>query len=202
LFYPSLNSKDRLHVDLRVSKPQHKIALFLDDMLVKEWIDPVGFIGAGTAMRVVQNSGSVLKLSNLRISQWDGFFEEPSAEAADTAHDAIWPENGAKVSGVIESIANGKMTARTTNGPVELALEKIRSIDFAHPQAGSAQTQATTVRATFAQGGGLTFILESWRPNEMMVRSADFGKARINPAAFTRLQFLLPEKKPVEGPKG
>jgi hypothetical protein len=36
----------------------------------------------------------------------------------------------------------------------------------------------------------------------MIIRSADFGKARINPAAFTRLQFLSPEKKAVAGPKG
>ena len=106
------------------------------------------------------------------------------------------------MTGVIESIANGKLTARTTNGPVEVPLAELRSIDFAHRQPEPRQIQDGTVRATFAQGGGLTFVLESWRPNEMIIRSPDFGKAKINPAAFTRLQFLSPEKKPAEGPKG
>jgi hypothetical protein len=36
----------------------------------------------------------------------------------------------------------------------------------------------------------------------MIIRSADFGKARINPASFTRLQFFPPEKKAATGPKG
>ncbi len=197
---PSLNSKDRVHVDLRVSKPQHKIALALDDALIKEWVDPQGFIGEGTAMRFVQNLGSVVKLSNLRITQWDGFFEDTAASADTT--DVCWLENGKRTECAIESIGNGKMAIRTTNGPVEIPLDQLNAINFAHRQPGPAQTEAATVRATFAQGGGLSFILESWRKNEMIIRSADFGKARLNPAAFTRLQFLTPEKKPAPEPKG
>jgi hypothetical protein len=197
--FPFLNNKDRLHVDLRVSKAQHKIALSLDDSLVKEWVDPDGFTGEGTGMRFVQNPGGVIKLSHLRITHWDGIFDEP---AADVTHDAFWSENGAEVPGDIESISNGKMASRTTNGPVEIPLVQLKAIAFARRQTNPPQTQAATVRATFAQGGALTFILETWRPNEMIIRSADFGKARINPAAFTRLQFLSPEKKAVQEPKG
>jgi hypothetical protein len=195
----SLMNKDRLHVDLRISKPQHKIALFLDDMPVKEWDDPEGFIGEGTGMRFVQNPGGVIKLSNLRITQWDGIFADETT--TDTTHDAFWPEKGAKVSGDIQFIANGKMTVRTTNGPVEIPLEQLKTIEFAQRQTAPPQTQAANVHATFAQGGNLTFILESWRTNEMIIRSPDFGKARINPAAFSRLEFLYPETKPAEGPK-
>jgi hypothetical protein len=203
LFYPSLNNKDRLHVDLLVSKPQHKIILSLDDTPAKEWIDPEGFIGEGTDMRFVQNSGGVTKLSNLRITPWDGIFaNETSAETDDMTHDTFRPENGMKTPGVIESISNGKMTARTTNGLVEIPLTKLQAITFARQQTNSSQPQTATVRATFAQGGGLTFILESWRPNEMMVRSPDFGTVKINPAAFTRLEFLIPEKKTPTEPKG
>jgi hypothetical protein len=197
--FPTLNNKDRVHVDLHVSKTQHKIALSLDDTLVKEWVDPEGFAGEGTCMRFVQNPGGVLKLSNLRVAQWDGIFEEP---ADDITRDACWLENGQKMAGAIESISNGKIAVRTTKGPVQIPLAQLKAVTFAHRQASPPQTQAATVRATFAQGGGLTFILETWRPKEMIIRSADFGKARINPAAFTRLQFLPPEKKVAEGPKG
>jgi hypothetical protein len=197
LLDPSLNSKDRLHVDLRVNKAQHKITLLLDDTLVKEWVDPQGFIGEGTGMRFVQNPGSVIKLSHLRVTHWNGTMEEP---AADTGQDTCWLENGNDIAGAIESISNGKITVRTTNGPVNIPLAELKAVSFAHPHAGLRQAQAATVRATFNQGGGLSFILESWRPNEMIVRSADFGKARINPAAFTRLRFLFPEKKAPKEP--
>jgi hypothetical protein len=201
LFLPSFATRDRLHVDLRVSKPQHKIALYLDDTPVKEWVDTEGFIGEGTGMRFVQNLGSVLKLSNLRITKWDGFFSEPSTNAPDLSSDTLWPENGANVTGVIESIASGKFAVRTTNGPVEIPLAELKAITFSRPQTNPPPTGAATVRATFTQGGSLSFILESWQPDGMIVKSPDFGKVKINPAAFTRLQFLLPEKKP-EGPKG
>jgi hypothetical protein len=196
--FPSLNNKDRLHVGLRVSKPQHKIALSLDDTLIKEWVDPQGFAGEGTGMRFVQNPGGVIKLSHLRITHWDGIFEEPAAGSAD----ACWFENGQKIAGPIQSISNGKIALRPPNRPAQIPLAELKAITFARRQTRPPQTQAATVRATFAQGGALTFILEIWRPEEMIIRSADFGKARINPAAFTRLQFLSPEKKAAAGPKG
>lgn len=197
LFLPSLSNKDHIHVDLRVSKPQHKIALFIDDKPVKEWDDPEGFIGSGTCMRFVQNPTGMTKLSNLRVAPWDGVFTETPDDTPDLGHDIFWPVTGRKVSGVIESIANGKLAARTTNGPVEISLTDVKAIDFAHAQ--PAQAQPATLRATFVRGGTLNLTLESWRPEEMIVRSADFGRAKMNPAAFTRLQFLAPEKK-ISGP--
>jgi hypothetical protein len=196
--FPPLNNKDRIHVDLRVSKAQHKIALSLDDTLVKEWVDPDGFTGEGTGLRFVQNPGGVIKLSHLRVTHWDGIFDEP---AADVTHDVFWPENGQQTAGAIDLISNGKMAARTAHGPVEIPLARLKAITFTHRQTSPPQTQPATVRATFAQGGALTFILETWRPDEMIIRSADFGKAGINPAAFTRLQFLSPEKKAAAAPK-
>jgi len=197
--FPFPGNKDRMHVDLRVSKPQHKIALSLDDTLVKEWVDPQGFAGEGTGMRFVQNPGGVIKLSRLRVTHWDGIFDEPSA---DVTHDAFWPEDGAQVGGAIESISNGKLAFRTTHGPMEIPLARLKALTFAHRQDSSSEIKAGTVRATFAQGGVLTFTLETWRRDGMIIRSPDFGKVRINPAAFSRLQFLLPEKKAVQEPKG
>ncbi len=202
LYIPALNTSDRLHVDLRISKPQARIALLLDGKPVKEWIDPQGFAGEGTGVRFVQNPPGIIKLSNLRITKWDGNFSQTTDEADDTAHDAFWPENGTRVSGTIDYIADGKMHANTGKGPVEFPLAMLNAIDFAQHPGHQSQVEGNTVRATFAQGGNLTFVLESWKPDKMIVRSPDFGKARMDPAAFTRLQFLAPEKKPAEGPKG
>ena len=194
----ALNGKDRLHVDLRVSKAQREIALFLDNSVVKEWIDPEGFIGEGTGIRFVQNPGGVIKLSGLRITHWDGLFDQPAADSTD----AVWLDNGRKITGAIESINAGKITVKSTNGPVVIAVTQAKGIAFYHPQSPAPETTTGNVRATFAQGGGLTFTLDTWRPDEMIVHSPDFGRARLNPSAFTRLQFLPPEKTSPAGPKG
>ena len=197
--FPSLKNNDRMHVDLRVSKPQHKIALSLDDELVKEWVDPEGFSGEGTCMRFVQNPGGVVKLSHLRITQWDGLFEESTS---DETHDAFWPEDGRQVAGSIESISNGKLAFRAAHGLVQMPLLQLKAISFSHRQAPPAQIPQGTVRGTFAQGGVLTFVLESWQPGQMTVSNADFGRARFDPAAFSRLQFLVPDKNAGPEPKG
>jgi hypothetical protein len=200
LIIPALNNRDRLHVDLRISKPQHKIALFFDDELVKVWDDASGFAGEGTGMRFVQNPGGVVKLSNLQISHWNGMFDQTLDEAADAAHDVFWLDDGTKVTGTMESMADGKVDTRTTNGPVEIPFAKLKAIDFAHSTIAPTE-QSGSVRGTFVHGSGLTFDLESWQPGEMTVHSEHFGRAKFNPAAFSRLQFLSPEKKTGE-PKG
>lgn len=201
VFYPSLTTKERVHVDLRVSKPAHKIALYLDDIPVKEWDDPEGFVGEGTGLRFVQNSGTGIKLSNLRVTPWDGVFSEATPETPDSKLDIVWPQHGQKLSGTIQSAGGGRMTIRTSRGPEDILFSEIKAVDFARVPNSPASVLTGPVRATFANGGSVTFVLESWRPNEMIVRSADFGKARLNPAAFTRLQFLGPDKKPA-GPNG
>lgn len=195
--FPYLNNPGHMHVDLRISKPQHKIALFVDDVLLKVWDDSAGFVGEGTGMRIVQNPGGALKLSNLRIEHWDGILMDDT-ESPDLAHDTFWLESGEKKTGDIQSMAGGKLTAISSNGPMEISLDKLKAVDFAHPEAAQAQTNAASVRAMFVRGGNLTFTLESWRPDEMIVRSPDFGEARFNPTAFTRLQFISAEKKPAE----
>lgn len=202
LFIPSLNNKDKLHVDILVSKPQHRIMLLLDDAPVKDWVDPEGFAAEGKGMRFVQNSGTALKLSNLHITEWDGMFPEISGETTETTQDVVWSENRNKIAGTVETITREKLTVHTTNGPVTVPLAQVKTIDFAHRPEGSPPALPAMVRATFAQGGGVTFILERWRPNEMTVLSPDFGRAKINPAAFTRLEFLYPETNSATEPKG
>lgn len=199
---PAFNNKERVHVDLHINKAAHKIALSLDDVAVKEWDDPDGFIGEGTDMRFVQNPGGVVKLSNLRITKWDGKIDQTAPETPDPTQDSFWPENRAKMAGYIESISNGKMTAQTKQGKIEFPVEQLKSIEFAHREPDTNAPPTDTVRGTFAQGGVLTFTLEKWRPDEMLVHSPDFGKAKINPAVFTRLQFVPAEKKSTEGPNG
>lgn len=201
LYIPALNTSDHLHVDLRVSKPQAKVALILDGKLVKEWVDPGGFAGEGTGVRFVQNPPGIIKLSNLRITRWDGNFSAEADQPDDTTHDAVWPDNGARVAGAIDSIADGKLRINTDKGPVELPLAMVNNIDFAHKQAAPTEPQPNTVRGTFVQGDTVTFLLESWRPDRMVIRSPDFGKVRVDPAAFTRLQFLATGKKSADGPK-
>ncbi|MGA2175282.1 MAG: hypothetical protein ABSH38_09905 [Verrucomicrobiota bacterium] len=192
---PSLNQKDRVHVDLRVSKPDHRLVLFFDGTLVKEWNDPGGFVGAGTGVRFVQNVGSAIKLGNLRVAQWNGVLDEGAAAPPDGSRDTVSLESGVKITGDIEAIADGQLSVHTTSGTVEVPLAKATGIEFARLAGEPFKSAANTVHATFVQGGAVTMELLSWRPDAVVVASPDFGKASFDPAAFSRLKFLSVEPK-------
>jgi len=217
LVVPSLSQTNRIHMDLRISKPQHSVALFIDGAMIKQWIDPNGFAGEGKGVRFVQNPpGGAVKISNLMVSQWDGVLEEGRPADIDLSRDTAWLSDGSILSGTVEAINAGKMMFQSKNNTVEIPLARLRNLEFAQPrgpalalrpQAGT--PTATTnqwqpvpsssrfsaaapgnTRASFAQGGAVNFKLENWSPEAVTVHSPAFGKAKFNPVAFVRFQFL------------
>ncbi len=40
LIVPALSNRDRAHIDVRVSKPDHRVVLFLDGVMIKQWTAP------------------------------------------------------------------------------------------------------------------------------------------------------------------
>ena len=201
LIVPSLNQKDRLHVDVRVSKPEHRVFLYFDGALIKEWNDTNGFAGQGTGVRFVQQSmGGTLKLSNLRVSKWNGVLE-PAPVPTDGSHDTITLESGSKKSCDIEAITNGQVTLKSSSGAEQIPLSQITGIEFARVPGEAAKVFGANVHATLAQGGALTMKLLEWKPEAVLVESPLFGKATFEPAAFSRFKFLPFARKASEEPK-
>lgn len=198
LMIQSLSQKDRAHVDVRMSKAEHRVALFIDGMLIKDWIDPGGFAGEGTGIRFVNNplnSGSVVKLSNFRVSKWNGVLDDDSTEAPDPSHDVTLLESGAKASGAVVSIADGQISLLTAGGATNIPLAAVGAIEFARFQGQSPPASAVNAHATFRQGGNVTFELLAWGPGGVAGLIPDIGKVKFDPAAFERLQFLTAERK-------
>ena len=202
LVVQSLVQKDRVHVDLRMSKTDRQVALFLDGALIKDWIDPSGFAGQGTGVRFVNNSlGGAVKMYNFRVSKWNGVLDDASAEGPDLSHDVVYLDSGAKINGAVASIADGKISLLTIGGTTNVPLANASAIEFARFQGQTPPPSAVNTRATFVQGGAVTFELLSWRPDGVECSSPDFGRVKFDPAAFGRLQFLASEPKKAEPPK-
>jgi hypothetical protein len=201
LIIQSLTQKDRVHVDVRMSKAERRVALFIDGMLIKDWIDPGGFAGEGTGIRFVNNPGSVVKLGNFRVSKWNGVLDDDAAEAPDPSHDVVLLESGAKASGAVVSIAGGQISLLTAGGATNVPLPAASAIEFARFQGQSPPASAVNAHATFRQGGAVTFELLAWRPGGVTGLIPDIGKVTFDPAAFARLQFLAAEPKTAEEPK-
>ena len=81
------------------------------------------------------------------------------------------------------------MTLRGKRDKVETPIGRITRLAFASPQDEPARELAGSVHATFARGGRLTFLLESWTAEGISLRSPVFGPARFDANAFRRVVF-------------
>ncbi|MGZ4962077.1 MAG: hypothetical protein ACXWKG_11590 [Limisphaerales bacterium] len=187
---PALMQRNRAHFDIRASKRDHKIALLINGVLVKEWNDPDGFAGEGTAMRFVHQGQGSIKLSNLRVRPWDGQLEQPSPAPAHRPTDSVRLADGSRLNGQIIGINNGKLSITTgTASSSQVNLSQLRQIDFASQNLSAAQTNSQPVKVLLTPGYIISGQLESWTPDALILTSPAFGKARFDPKAISRLQF-------------
>ncbi len=189
---PAFSQTNRVHIDIRARKKSNTLALAVDGQWLQVWTDTNGFAGEGTGVRFVQNvvqsGASQVKISNLRLVPWDGVWESDQTNAPPANQDTVWLTNTTTLAGVVESIADGKMTLRGKKDTAEVPLGRVRRLAFA-PQTGPARELPDGVHATFANGGPVIFQLESWAADGVTVRSPVFGEARFDPNAFRRLVF-------------
>jgi hypothetical protein len=106
--------------------------------------------------------------------------------------DVVWLQNGKSISGAVASATALAVELRVRGALQTLPFSTVREIDFATP-AARPPAEAAGVRATFAEGGSVHAQIESWAPGAAVLRSADFGRARFDPASFAALHFLRDE---------
>jgi hypothetical protein len=186
---PALMQRTRAHFDLRASKPDHKIALLINGVLVKEWIDPDGFAGQGTGMRFVHQGQGSVKLSNITIRPWNGQLEQPTPPQAQRPTDSVRLADGSHVNGRIDRIENGSVVVVNGTSTTQVPLSQLRQIDFANQNSSKTLTNALPVKLLLNQGLTISGRLENWSSSAVTIESPDFGKAEILPAAISRLQF-------------
>lgn len=197
---PGFSQKNQAHVEIRVNKHKRSIALMADGVLLKQWIDTEGFIGQGTGMRFVHQGQGAVKLSNLRISEWDGQFDERPTNPPDSKFDLAKLQNGDRVTGTLQSIRENRMVFAPNEGPtLEVPVNRVKLVELAGMRAEFPRNDQANVRASFRGGGSVTFQLEKWDEQQVIGHSPNFGKVTFNPAAFERIQFLEASPKPTAG---
>src|SRR6185369_11573416 len=98
---PELAQKTKAHFSLRCSKAQRMIALLMDGTLIKQWTDREDFPEGGGIVFAQQGQGAV-RIKNLRITQWDGKFEDIGTPATSDKEDFVLLANNDKVKGKLK----------------------------------------------------------------------------------------------------
>jgi hypothetical protein len=186
---PVLSQKNKAQIEIRVNKPKRIIALLVDGTLVKQWIDTEDFVGKGTGLRFVHQGQGAIKLNKLRISEWDGQFEETPSPNPNGKQDIAKLANGDKVMGDVLNVSDSKMTFFVTGSKLEIPMNRVKLVEFAAQKTDRAPEEKTDVKAWFHHGGSVTFRLEKWDDEAVVGSSPNFGAIVFNPAAFRRVRF-------------
>lgn len=186
---PSFQHKNSAHIAIKSSRQPAAIYLLVDGALIKQWIDPEGFGGVGTSIRLVHQGQGSIKLSNLRVTGWDGRFEETPPPNPNQAADFALLLNRDKVSGTLQRIQAGKATFAATGTTLDIPLQRVMQIELARDKSPREPGQPGAIRVYFAGQGSLTFDLERWDNQRVTATSPNFGRAQFDPRAFSRIEF-------------
>jgi hypothetical protein len=187
----TLSQKNRAHIDIRTHKTRHSITLMVNGELVREWIDPAEFAGRGSAIRFVHQGQGAVKIENIKVTEWDGLFEDKEAPPPPAKQDLAKLRNGDRASGNVESIHDGVVVMHVLDRKLEIPFTRAKEIAFARERSTHPDAAPIDVHAFFTRGGSLSLQVEKWDAESLIAISPVFGKTTFHPRAFTRLEFVV-----------
>ena len=195
-----VRGKMKLRVSIRFDRKNSRVTLLLDNKVIREWTDSSGFAGKGDYLMFVAHSATMMKISNIQVTEWDGTLPKPG-EADSGKRDTDLIRGGdSDLSGNLVGIANGKARFKTSFTELNMPLEDVNFIRLAgelkpeKPKLGIGD-----VRVTLANGGEFIFQLEKWTADRVTGNSPVFGRVDFRPGAFDSVEFNLTKQRESSG---
>ena len=190
-FMPIPNTKSSMHVGIRVNKPEQMIHLLIDGVPVKQWKEPTEFAGTGTILRFVNQTASIMKLSNLTVAEWDGRMEATTNRPPDPTSDFVLLMNNDTVTGRLQKFADGKITMESALGALEIPLLRIAQMRLAESTNAPSAAVLTNAapQAFFATRGRVTLEVERVEAAQLLGKSPLLGPLKISLGALKLLQL-------------
>jgi hypothetical protein len=194
---PAMLTRNHVRLEIRSNKEEGSLSLFANGSLVQRWKDSRGFVSSGGGIVFYsQVEAPTLKLSNIKVSEWDGRFEPDVSTNAPSSEDIVFLANKDKVTGKVEGFENNKLRVKAHTTSLQIPLNRVTEIYFAKSEASEGTKSPWSVRASFPGGEGVSFALEKWNAEEVIGRSANFGPVAFNPKTIRYLQFNLDRSDP------
>lgn len=173
----------------RIDKEKKIILLFVNNRFVHKWVDPGNFAGNGKGLMFRTGTANAIRLSNLRISPWDGNIPGKTENAAtDEKTDSVRLANSDLLKGSLKSIKDGTLDFTYFEADMEINIGKISTIHFRQSKHATA-TPAEAVRLTLKDRGRLTCALKEWKDGKVRVSSPTLGEATIDTNIIEVIDF-------------
>ncbi|HTG45100.1 MAG TPA: hypothetical protein VK633_11275 [Verrucomicrobiae bacterium] len=190
---PEMLRRNRMRFEIRCNKEDSTLSLFADGRFIQRWKDSNagGFVAKGTGIVFFsQVEPRSLKLSNIRVAEWDGRFEPEALTNAPTDMDVVYLANRDKVMGKVEALEEAKATVVTKQTRLDIPLSRVTQIRFSR-EGGKTNVAPEEVRASFPGGETLVFDLQEWNGREVKGKSQTFGPLTFDPRNIRQVQFNL-----------
>ena len=185
-----------MHMEIRANKEDGTLGLLVDDRLVQRWKDSAGFVGQGSGIVFfAQLDGPSIKLSNMKVAQWEGQLGMEASTNAPTKDDLVYLVNKDKVTGKLQHIRNGALTVAAGQTSLDIPLTRVSQISLGSTPSDSSPSGPWEIRAFFAGGGTVAFNLAQWEPGRVTGESENFGAVSLDPQYIRQLQFNLDRSK-------
>ena len=181
-------------VAIRVDKAARTIAMLVDGVMIHQWKEEAGrdFAGKGKGVLFVTRNAQPMRISALRIAEWDGRLPVAGNVVGTGKEDFVLFSNEDSVSGNVLAIKDGKMTLQTSFAALDIPLQRVGRVDF---KPRTLQLPPATMRATLRDQGKFAFSLKQWQDDKVRVTSPVFGEADFSPAVFAAMEFNLDQPR-------
>lgn len=187
---PGMLRKNEMHFEIRCNKEDATIALYADGEFVQKWKDNTGFIAEGSGIVFFsQSEPRAMKLSDIRVAEWEGRFEPEMVTNAPPDMDVVFLANRDKVLGQVNSLAGGKVSIATKQGDLDIPVERITQVHFREQGAPPETLAAGPVQVVFPGGESVGLELERWAGGEVAGRSSIFGPVTFAAKRIRQLTF-------------
>ena len=186
---PSFRNKTKARLEFFANKHQRLIAVAIDGKLIRKWFDPKGFTGEGSGIRIVHQGRGAVRISNLRVEEWDGRFKGPPTHPIGAKDDLVKLINSDRMQGRVEGIEGDKLNVTTAEGGFPVPLDRVKQIEPATSKTAATVPIDRRVRAHFSDGSRLTFVLNRWAAAGVEAQSPSFGRTTFKPGSIMRLEF-------------
>ena len=188
----SNNRSTTAKFNLLVNKETKSFSLLINGEVIKQWSEGGSFAGLGEGIMFAPQNAGGMKFYNIRVSEWDGTLPRQGEEKeVDTKEDQVQFVNKDKISGSLESIADGKASFKTAFATMDVPVERIGEITFSSEEIERARRNKQDVRLTFVNGGQLTLKLDRITENMLHGSSENFGDVQIPVDAFVDMSFNI-----------
>ena len=195
--YQELRGKTKARISIRANKADSSMALIINDRVIKQWEDNSGFAGKGKKLMFVLLQDSSVRISNMRVTKWDGKMPAVNSGENKEGKDVLTTSNSTNLSGELLGVRGGKaiFKAGFSPTPLEITMDTITKIQLADGKPEKPKLGLGDVRVTFVNGGQFTFLLEKWGADRVSGMSGVLGRVDFQPGAFSVLEFNLTKKQ-------